>query len=332
MSYAGEREHPRSQDIPLTAENEELREDIIIGLGQVLTGDGALTVEVTDDRDEKDFFRLPQAKYLSRVAFLRVNGVPASAPEDAVAAPYLLAIELSGHLLDEESATEKSAEEIEEVGFAWPDGLSMTLLTPENGNIENWMWTYQPGAGGIFDFTGSKSGFKKSETPSQDVIGTAYSIERGLNSGTGITDDGLDRVAPFRIMKTILNEGRTDADTAQALRSRSAENSNIKVLPFDSEAAIKAEPYLERILHGCLSGTDFRNMLAWQQYWVDRDLEAGYVYSRGDIVAKSNELTAEQRSVADHLLRRAAEAYESRDAESFNNASSIYDELVAGRS
>jgi len=323
-----DREHPRSQDIMLTEENSKLMLELLSGLEQAITGDEAITVEISDTRNESGWFKLPQAKYLSRVAFLSINGLPASGHEDVVAAPYLLAIELSGHLLDENGAETKKPEEIDEVGFDWPDGLSMTLLTPVFSNVETWSWTFQPRGNYGFDFTGRKSGYKLSNTPSTDTIGTAYSLERGINSDVGITEDNLDRLAPFRIINTILKHGKTDVSTTEAFMGDIAKNGNIKVVPSNTNAAEKSVPYFNRILEGVLNSPHFRDMLAWQQYWLGRDQMAGYNHSRGDIVPAPEELTETQRNLSDYLLSRVLEAYLNSNTDYFNYASSAYDELV----
>ncbi len=272
--YEDEPQHPRAQDIQLTQENEVLRTEFLKGVERAITSDFAHTFEVTDTSDRSGWLALPGPKYLSRAVIMKLDGLSSELADgnegNEVLPPlFNVVIEVSGHQLDKDRATDITPQEAEDLDFVWPDGLKITLIDHTYSNVSAWSYCWQPAMRPAeFDFTGYKTGFEVNieDTPKTPVL-AAMGIKIGGLDGLGITEDGFDRLTDFRIINQILQSGSPDLEGTRKLVEILQTSESAELLTIEPRVIRNSMPYFKRLIATAIDTPKFRDMLAWRQYW-----------------------------------------------------------------
>lgn len=271
---------PRAADIPLTPENEALRVEVLHGIEAAITSEVAHTFEETDTTERTGIFALPHLTYLVRAAIFKVDGVPSSPDDETPAEPLMqVAVQATVHQLDKEKATDITPEEAAQLGFVWPDSLSLSLIDYTSGNLHNWNFLWQPGLfPPSFDFGGSTRGFYKDRAaqavnPVLEAAGIA--LPENALDGPAVNQEGLDRVAEFRAINEVLNHGSADIAATQRLTGILAARETTELLTVDPQVMRNSMPHFRNLIGQALASPSFRDMLAWQQYWDQRIASEG---------------------------------------------------------
>lgn len=261
--YSNESHYPKPEDLPLTPENEFLREQLVEGFETALSADTTHTFEVADNSNECS--NLCREKYLTRVAFLKINGFSEKVADIDDTAPLRVAVELQACLLDGDVAVQQTPDTIDGVGFVWREGVKAILLDEQYTNLTSWTFFFLPEAGGVFGCTSLKTGYTATKTPDDNIINQTYGIDASWERGAHSTEDGLSVLDSLRIMSVILNEAIVDTETTEVFLGIVANSSTRSLVLNGSPTHVNSRQYMDGLLHAATTAPGLRNILALHQ-------------------------------------------------------------------
>lgn len=263
-------EHPRSSDLPLSAENEELNRSLLEGLGGALRSDFVDIYEIIEPEHDRGSFKIPERRYLAKIVFMKLAlaDIDSESLLDSEA-DYHVAVIANAYGLSAKNAAAGTHMNENDIRFSWPDTVGAYLLDHTYANLHNLSFTYQDGIG-EFSFSGSDRGFVHDETPAPDdagLIHLAYPIDTSVYSGAHVDPDGLKSPDVTRVLETALKKGRLDLETPKSLQVLSETNPYLNYMSDNLDVVRGSVPYFKKLGETALQFTPaYRDRVAWLQY------------------------------------------------------------------
>lgn len=266
MSYHEDEElPPKASEIALHPENAEMLDRLRTNIRRILMSDFADTVEV--DTPESSWYSHLNKTYLARVAFMKLSPSDIEST-DTSDTGFQLAVVANAYGLDGDTAA-SGGNEIGSKEFVWPEGVTLNLLDNQHKDRSLWHSQFVRGIN-KFDISGNKTGFERTDKPAEGFLQRTYGIDDSWGVGAGVDPNGLDSLEEFIVIDGILTNGRLDMAAHDSLRKVAETSSDINVVTHDFKIVRGSQPFFTRLIDTAIGIPEWRDTIAWQQYWHDR--------------------------------------------------------------